>query len=627
MSALDYLLKANLYGLLFVVCYELLLRRHTFFALNRAFLLASVVLSLALPLVSLPTQTAETFAVPVGVLTLPTTTGAAGPVTVEPAPPNWELLGAWAYGLVAVALLMRLVLRTRRLLRLIRRSPRQMRVDYVLVQPNEPAVPTFSFFRYLVLNPADAGNALIIEHELVHIRQVHSADVLALAALRSVFWACPALWLVDRALRQVHEFLADRAASGRAASGQDVTQPAGYAQFLVEYSLGVRPDALTNGFFNPSLLKRRIQMLRQRATSRWALGKYALVLPLALALLAMTTAREEITSTLRSAVADSMTITGRVTSAADGKPLPGANIVVKGTTKGTTTNAEGRYTLTGLPNQASIVVSFIGFRTKEVPLTGQTTIDIRLEREPNRLNNVNVTGYGAADQPTTSASATTQPAATTATGEVFTVIEQQPEFAGGNSALGDYLRKNLRYPAKAQRENVTGTVLVRFTVTADGSIDDVYVEQGIGGGCNEEAVRLVNQMPRWKPGYQSGQAVDVQYVLPIAFSLEDKRTGQTEPVFKPLDTSTGDFPTLRSENFPHQPFLQRQAVTIRGNGPLGSLGEAPLYVVDGKETVADSVKTLSSKNIESITVLKESSLSSYGEKGKNGVVIITTKKP
>lgn len=624
MNALDYLLKANLYGLLFVSCYWLLLRRHTFFGLNRTYLLASVALSLVLPVVSLPTETAETLAVSVGVITLPTMTVTAMPTETAPAWPDWEQIGAWAYGLVAAALLTRLLMRTRRLLDFIRRSPRQTHNRYVLVQPNDSTIPTFSFFRYLVLNPADADNNLILRHELVHIRQRHSTDVLALAVLRAVFWACPTLWLIDRALRQVHEFLADQVASV-----QEVIPPAGYAQFLVEYTFGVRPDALANGFFNPSLLKRRIQMLHQRATSRWALGKYVLVLPLLLCLLAMTTAREQVAAVMTPIIKkDTITVSGRVISATNGKPLPGANIVVKGTSKGTTSNAEGRYTLGGLSSDAFIVVSFVGFKPTEIRLNGRTAVDIRLEQQPNRLNELSVIGYGATDQPTKPVNAASQPAATTtATGEVFTVVEQQPEFPGGSSALSQYLQRNLRYPAKAQREYVTGTVAVRFTVTADGSIDDVFVEKGIGGGCNEEATRLISQMPRWKPGYQNGRAVDVQYVLPIEFSLEDKRTGQTEPVFKPVGTPTGALPTMRSTNFPYQPMLRQQTVTIRGTGPLGSLGEEPLYIVDGQETTADSAKTLSHERIESVTVLKETaSTASYGGKGKHGVVIITTKK-
>lgn len=104
--------------------------------------------------------------------------------------------------------------------------------------------------------------------------------------------------------------------------------------------------------------------------------------------------------------------------------------------------------------------------------------------------------------------------------EIFTVVEQQPEFTGGMAALGQYLQKNLRYPAAAQRANVSGRVFVSFVVNTDGSIQDVQVLKGLGFGTDEEAIRVVKSMPKWRPGKQSGRPVRVKYNLPINFQLE-----------------------------------------------------------------------------------------------------------
>lgn len=104
--------------------------------------------------------------------------------------------------------------------------------------------------------------------------------------------------------------------------------------------------------------------------------------------------------------------------------------------------------------------------------------------------------------------------------EVFTVVEQNPEPAGGMAALGSYLGKNLRYPPAAQRANVAGKVFVSFVVNTDGSIQDVQVLKGLGFGTDEEAVRVVKGMPKWKPGKQSGRPVRVKFNLPISFTLE-----------------------------------------------------------------------------------------------------------
>lgn len=104
--------------------------------------------------------------------------------------------------------------------------------------------------------------------------------------------------------------------------------------------------------------------------------------------------------------------------------------------------------------------------------------------------------------------------------EIFTVVEQQPEFPGGMAALGQYLGKNLRYPAAAQRANISGRVFVSFVVNTDGSIQDVQVLKGLGFGTDEEAQRVVKGMPKWRPGKQSGRPVRVKYNLPINFTLE-----------------------------------------------------------------------------------------------------------
>ncbi len=103
--------------------------------------------------------------------------------------------------------------------------------------------------------------------------------------------------------------------------------------------------------------------------------------------------------------------------------------------------------------------------------------------------------------------------------EVFTIVEQMPEFEGGDIAMLKYIAKNLDYPRKAIRTGIEGTVMVSFTIDVDGTIKDVLVLRGIGMGCDEEAVRVISSMPPWKPGKQNGYAVRVKRILPIKFKL------------------------------------------------------------------------------------------------------------
>jgi protein TonB len=106
------------------------------------------------------------------------------------------------------------------------------------------------------------------------------------------------------------------------------------------------------------------------------------------------------------------------------------------------------------------------------------------------------------------------------TQQIFTIVENQPEPVGGISAFYEYVGKNLKYPNLARRNNIEGRVFIQFVVEKDGSLTDVKVLKGIGGGCDEEAVRIISNAPKWKPGKQRGRPVRVQMILPILFKLE-----------------------------------------------------------------------------------------------------------
>ena len=104
----------------------------------------------------------------------------------------------------------------------------------------------------------------------------------------------------------------------------------------------------------------------------------------------------------------------------------------------------------------------------------------------------------------------------------FMVVEQMPEFPGGERALLRWLNKNVKYPALAAENGISGRVTVQFVVDSQGAISQIKILGGIGGGCDEEAIRVVSSMPKWKPGKQGGRPVRVYFVLPIKFTLQDK---------------------------------------------------------------------------------------------------------
>lgn len=104
--------------------------------------------------------------------------------------------------------------------------------------------------------------------------------------------------------------------------------------------------------------------------------------------------------------------------------------------------------------------------------------------------------------------------------EVYGFVEQMPEFPGGMDAMQSFIRDGIRYPAMAKEAGVQGKVICQFVIDQDGRISQVKVLRGIGYGCDEEALRVIRAMPAWKPGRQNGQAVRVQFNLPIAFKLQ-----------------------------------------------------------------------------------------------------------
>ena len=104
--------------------------------------------------------------------------------------------------------------------------------------------------------------------------------------------------------------------------------------------------------------------------------------------------------------------------------------------------------------------------------------------------------------------------------EIFYIVEENAEPYGGMSAFYQFFKKHVKYPPQARRMNIEGKVFVQFVVDIDGSIKDIKVIKPLGGGCDEEAIRILKKHPKWKPGKQRGRPVKVGMVIPIAFRLQ-----------------------------------------------------------------------------------------------------------
>ncbi|HEX8041842.1 MAG TPA: TonB family protein [Chryseosolibacter sp.] len=205
----------------------------------------------------------------------------------------------------------------------------------------------------------------------------------------------------------------------------------------------------------------------------------------------------------QSAPDPAVVLKGKVVSAEDGEGLPGVNVIVKGTSQGTVTDAEGNYQLTLPALNSRLLFSFIGFEAQEVDVAGSPEVNVRLKAEVDQLSEVVVTAYG------NSSNETIEDAAS------FRVAE--PE--GGRTAFRRYLLKSVQYPGDALNNKVEGKVTVRFTVHPDGKLADFEVIRGLGHGCDEELMRLIREGPAWKPATQAGTPVADRVKVSLKFQL------------------------------------------------------------------------------------------------------------
>jgi TonB family protein len=196
-------------------------------------------------------------------------------------------------------------------------------------------------------------------------------------------------------------------------------------------------------------------------------------------------------------------IQGQVTSAEDGSPLPGVNVVIKGTAIGTVTDAAGNFQLVSDLASPSLVFSFIGLQSQEVAVNEQKQVDVKMTPDAAQLSEVVVTGYGIQR-------------------EDYPPVVQLAHPVTGNRAFRQYLEKNIRYPKEALDKKVEGMVTVEFTVEPNGTLTNFVLVRGIGAGCDEELIRLVQEGPKWEPTRKDGTTVRDKVRVRLKFDLPKK---------------------------------------------------------------------------------------------------------
>jgi hypothetical protein len=279
MNWLHYLLEANIYLAVFYACYCLFLNKETYYTLNRAYLLLSCILSFILPVIQigalkpaakLPEITAVSYNVPVKNVML-VNSPVVQPAVVHQITWDNALWCAYIVGIAVLTLL--LVIKLFRLINLTTSGKKLIDNKYRLIDV-EDTDTAFSFFNYLFIGTKTTGNDIIIQHELVHIRQKHSFDIVFIELIKIINWFNPIIYLLQISLKTVHEYIADEQT---AAQRNDTLA---YSTFLVDNAYGLTGSSVTHSFFNYNLLKKRIIMLNQKRSGRLARLKYLVAIPI-----------------------------------------------------------------------------------------------------------------------------------------------------------------------------------------------------------------------------------------------------------------------------------------------------------------------------------------------------------
>jgi len=561
-----FLIKLSICWGFFALLYALLLRHETFFRANRAYLLGTAVLGVllaAIPAESLPVPMYESG---VPVLELPLVV--VGMQTVESASNRWEssdyLWGLYWLGFVIMAV--RVLWGLFKIAQMAVRGRSERLPDgCLLIQTNEAKVP-FSFFKWVFVPVESQGSerldetdtALMLAHERAHARGWHSADVMFAELLCVVFWFHPLAHWYRRALRNVHEYLADASASRFANRKQ-------YGLLLIGQSQSGMPIVFANHFFQ-SPLKQRLVMLTKKTSAPLRALKFGLLAPLTL-LFAMLFRQapavaqvvdEKHREFVRQLEAKGWNQVDTVITFDPNTYQETMQLVQNSAAPERDENGKLVYQFAEIqpqfPGGQEALVKFITENLKYPETAKQnkvegTIIVYFVVDEEGKV----IRPFGQANQPNDSKRplieeavriVQSMPKWTPAMHKGEKVrcsmrlpvnfslanvasksADAQPEFPGGLSALLQYLGDNVRYPETAKNANAQGTVLVQFKITEDGSlaeIGQVKQDANLHPDLVEEAIRVVKTMPKWKPAVQDGKVLAQYYTIPVKFQLGDE---------------------------------------------------------------------------------------------------------
>ena len=606
---LTYDLKVAVLIAVFYMFYRLMLARETFHRVNRIVLLLTALASYLLPLCVITMhRTVKMEGLPMVTLDDLQMDAVIAESVAET--PLWQILLSTLFIIGMVVTLSHTLMSMFRILMLIKRCEKHLQSDGITICVTENAqIAPFSWMHYIVMNRNDYEilDSAILAHERGHIRLHHSWDLLLVDTLTALQWFNPAMWMLRSDLRAIHEYEADGAVLSQGINARQ------YQYLLITKAGGIGGYSIANGI-NHSALKNRITMMTNKTSKNSRLMKLLALIPIVgitLALNARTVTdyvydepqkqmpvkKGKANATVKTGSGQDIQIIesvvtadenpqasdvekfvmkGKVFDGEDKSAIVGAVVTIQGSKKGSVTDRDGNF---------SLEVS-VGDRI-EVMYVGYDTYTIGVSKAYAKDRTYMIALYKEGTSPNK---------------DIYDQVETMPEFPGGVEKLMEYVAMNVRYPKDAEEKSIQGRVIATFVIEKDGSITGAKIVRSIDPALDAEALRVINGMPNWKPGTQKGEPVRVKYTIPISFRLQ----------------GGGDIP---AENVKGANVMNETVVV--GYGPENE----PYVIVDGKPIDGSKLKEIDPKTIDHMEVLKsQPAIEKYGEKAKNGVIIITTKK-
>ncbi|MCG2462861.1 M56 family metallopeptidase [Flavobacteriaceae bacterium F89] len=502
-----YILECIAFQMLFLAIYDLFLKKETFFQWNRAYLLGTYFLSLALPWVKLEVLRS---AVPQGFAIDPTFFVRLDEIILTPNNSHgyqWATV-PWGYVVLYGGMFLSTVLLGYKLLQLyrLRKMGRTVRfTDFLqVIVPNSEVA--FSFFRSIFLGEkvVEAEHEGIIHHELVHIKQRHSLDLLFFELMRIIGWFNPLVYIYQNRISELHEFIADAQVTK--------THKKEQYQLLLSQVFQTQNISFINQFHQSSLIKKRIVMLTKEKSKQILKLKYLVLAPVVVAMLVYSSCQNEGKSQMENSV----------------------DTIIVGDIENMTPTEENEV-YTSLKSHSE------SFGDWELKVADKNTT-IRFTKSENgsyisgpdgvRVKakmNIDSNDHGKDFNPLEDEASKAYKFPLAQGAVPFGQVEVPPVYPGCENATDQracfnkmiikHIMKNFDYPEEAQENGIQGRVAISFTIDQNGNITNIK-KRGPDKLLEDEAVRLISKLPRMAPGKEKGKAVDVPFSIPITFKLQ-----------------------------------------------------------------------------------------------------------